>query len=281
MGERAANIIDDLVADYDGELPFWNAWVMGDVSPRVKQAFRAEAKSRPALQADLESIERKKGARFTTEHAQAYLRNALEAVVYLTDKPAPWDLEGVPDITEVAFTPTDEAEAALAAWVRSAVFPLWSELDLPEPRPEDESRFGSEVYRALVSGPQINRFLELDNWLIDIREWCMEANPRALERLLRWLAPKLFEASHQSPHQFQYRLSYRLMLRATLKHYCRRNGIRPTGRKHPDLEIAFDRLSFERMGVLLKQVFDSPPALASAQEEIRCLASSRLVGPLP
>jgi hypothetical protein len=264
-------VFDDAVADYGGELPFWNAWVLGDVPPRVKNAVRAEGERWPALKADVESVDPRKESSPTPE---GELRNANEAVIYLTDRPVKYEQGSLPDITETVLTPAGLSKSQLDHWLRDAVLPLWSELDLPVPT--DDVRFGTEVYHTLVSGTQINRFLDLHHWLETRRDLPSDQSPLALERVLRWLTPQLFEAAPESPDKFRYRLSFRLMLRAALKRFCRTGRFRPTGRIHPDLETAFERLSYERLGELLREMFDSAPRLASDQGGQLARASSQL-----
>ncbi len=268
MNEQNGSVFDDAVADYGGELPFWNAWILGDVPPRVMRAVRAEGKRRSALLADIDSVDLQR-------RSEAELRDALEAVVYLTDRQVNYDPGSLPEITEMVFTPTDKARIDLNYRIREAVFALWDELDLPVPA--GDVRFGTELYRILVSAAQINRFLYLHHWLEHRRDSTSDQSPLALDRVLRWLTPNLFvEAPPGSTEKFRYRLSFRLMLRAALKRFCRTGRFRPTGLKHPDLETAFERLSYERLGELLKAIFDLAEQGLSDQEGHLARASRQL-----
>ena len=66
--------------DHGGEMPFWLAWVHGEIDGSVQDWVRTQARHDPALQQDLDSIE--------APAARTRVAHALEATGYLTPKSA-------------------------------------------------------------------------------------------------------------------------------------------------------------------------------------------------
>jgi len=67
-----------IFADHGGEMPFWLAWVHGEIDGAVQDWVRTQARHDPALQQDLDSIE--------APAARAHVARALEATGYVTPK---------------------------------------------------------------------------------------------------------------------------------------------------------------------------------------------------
>ena len=74
-----------VIEAHGGEVTFWLAWLRGELDDDLQAWFRQQAEKDAELRQDLRSIEQPHGAGYSTRSARAELRNALEAVNYLTE----------------------------------------------------------------------------------------------------------------------------------------------------------------------------------------------------
>lgn len=250
------------IADCGGELPFWLAWLRGELDEDLQAWFRAQAENDAELRQDLRGIEQPHGSGYSTRTARAEIRNALEAVNYLTEnhdgdaaaRPAFLAFEEGRTETDLALagqaagrkdTPGREAnQAELRRRIRSGLFALLEEVEIHVP-PADEVNEGIRLLEHLVGLPAVSKFHQLCH--LQARGVC--DRPSLCDRLLRALAPELFA---QDGVHFRSRLSFRLFLRGRLQHYCRRRGWLPSGPRYRDLPAAFAALSRERIGALVR-----------------------------
>ena len=264
-----------VLAAFGGELPFWLAWLRGELDAELQAWFRQQAEHDPELRQDLRGIEQPYGSGFSTRAARAEVRDALEAMTYLTEANG----EGVSSLpvllathdevqteTDLALLgqATDRKEergpsanqAELRRRIRSGLFALLEEVEIRVPAAE-EVREGTRLLEHLVGLPAITRFVHLH-----MLPACIVQQPPSLRsRLLRELAPTLFVRDGE---RLRYRLSFRLFLRSRLQHACRPRGWLPAGPRYRDLTTAFAALSRERIGTLIRGLLASREVFQTA-----------------
>lgn len=255
----------DAIASHGGEVPFWLAWLRGELDADLQGWVRQRAEQDPELRNDLRSIEQPHSSGYSTRAARAEVRNALEAGNYLVEAPPP--TAGLPgafalcDFEEQTETdlvlsrtgtaigrkghPQDEANAAeLRRRIRTGLFALLEEVEITVP-PAEEVREGTQLLEHLVGLSAVSRFLQLQQ----LQARATGSHPSLHDRLLRVLVPELFAKEGE---RFRYRLSFRLFLRSRLQHCCRNRGWLPAGPRFRDLPSAFAALSRERIGALVR-----------------------------
>ncbi|HEY7310292.1 MAG TPA: hypothetical protein VH643_13090 [Gemmataceae bacterium] len=263
-----------VIQAHGGEVTFWLAWLRGELDDDLQAWFRHQAEKDAELRQDLRSIEQPHGAGYSTRSARAELRNALEAVNYLTEnhggdpaaRPALLAFEEVQTETDLALTvqssgrkdtPAREAnQAELRRRIRSSLFALLEEVEIHVPAADEVSE-GTLLLEHLVGLPAVSKFHQLCH--LQARGVCAGAALR--DRLLRAMAPDLF--AHDGTH-FRNRLSFRLFLRSRLQHYCRRRGWLPVGPRYRDLPSAFAALSRERIGALVRGMLSAHDVFQAA-----------------
>jgi hypothetical protein len=105
------------------------------------------------------------------------------------------------------------------------------------PTAERQREQVEELFAHLVGPPSLKRFAELSRWLAEVRARAGDPHPDALDRLFRWLAPKVFLDERGKP---VYHLSFAVYLRARLFEYSRgQPDWRPRGPRFRDLRAAF------------------------------------------
>jgi hypothetical protein len=130
-----------------------------------------------------------------------------------------------------------------------------------------EAVLGTEILRqvfddsgtASAEAGTAPSFRELDRWLNQLRQRFRrsqvmgELELRPSDQALRQLTPQLLEEHNSS---WSYQLSFRLFLRSRLLEFCRTRGLRPRpperGGRFTDLDAAFDALTRERLGEVLR-----------------------------
>jgi hypothetical protein len=106
--------------------------------------------------------------------------------------------------------------------------------------PERQAEQLEALFAHLVGPPSLNRFADLSRWVADVRARANGPPPDALDRLFRWLAPKVFPGEKGQP---VYHLNFALYLRARFLEYSRRQpDWRPRGPRFRDLRAAFQGL---------------------------------------
>jgi hypothetical protein len=274
-----------VLAAHGGELPFWLAWLRGELDADLQAWFRQQAEHDAALRNDLRSIEQPHGAGYSTRGARAEVRNALEAGNYLTEASGgdPANLpRGLAAFEEAEQTETDLAlsgqgadrkeasgreanQAELRLRIRSGLFALLEEVEIQVP-PDEEAREGTRLLEHLVGLAAVSKFVQLQRLQL-----CAGLTPSTLrDRLLRALVPELFARDGEG---FRYRLSFRLFLRSRLQHYCRQRGWLPSGPRFRDLPSAFAALSRERIGTRLRGMLAARDVFQAAGVPCRQLAA--------
>jgi hypothetical protein len=253
-----------VIAAHGGEVRFWLAWLREELDRDLQAWFRQQAEHDPALRNDLRGIEQPHGSGYSTRTARAEVRNALETCNYLTessgDGPAA-PPRSLPLFEEAEQTETDLAlsgrgaggkepagreanQMELRRRIRSGLFALLEEVEIHVP-PDEEARVGTHLLEHLVGLPAVSRFVQFQR----LQHRGGGANPTLRDRLLRALAPEVFDRLGEG---FRYRLSFRLFLRWRLQHYCRQRGWQPVGPRYRDLSSAFAALSRERIGICVR-----------------------------
>jgi hypothetical protein len=245
-----------VIADHGGEVPFWQAWINDELHADLKAWLRQQAAGDAELARDLRSVEQPAGPGFSTQAARELVQSALEAHAYLVAAD-PSDEAGETTFTDVAVGAGDEGGVPSRARhrLRPALFALLEAVEVPLPLPDQEAAEGRRLLDELVGPAAIERFRSLDTTAQLVRRRAAEARPVVLYRVLRGLVPDLCDGEH-----FRGRLSYRLYLRARLKHYCRRRGWRPAGPTFHDLATAFEALSRQRIGDIIRGMADTDEA---------------------
>ncbi|MGH7168793.1 MAG: hypothetical protein ACRELG_00755 [Gemmataceae bacterium] len=252
-----------VITAFGGELPFWLAWLRGELDADLQAWFRQQAEPDAELRQDLRGIEQPHGSGYSTRAARAELRDALEAMNYLTEghgeEMSPLSVllathEEVQTETDLALLQQgiDQKEergqsanqAELRRRIRSGLFALLEEVEIRVPAAEEASE-GTRLLEHLVGRPAIARFVHLHTLPARVAEQA----PSLRSRLLRELAPALFVREGE---RFRYRLSFRLFLRSSLRHACRRRGWLPAGPRYRDLTSAFAALSRDRIATLIR-----------------------------
>jgi hypothetical protein len=261
-----------VITAHGGELAFWLAWLRGELEEDLQGWFRQQAESDTELRQDLRSIEQPHGAGYSTRSARAEIRNALEAVNYLTDnrdgdpatRPALFAFEEAQTVTDLAHEAGGRKDASvreanhaeLRRRIRSGLFALLEEVEIHVP-PADEASEGTRLLEHLVGLPAVSKFHQLCQ--LQARAVC--GRPTLRDRLLRALAAELF--AQQGGH-FCQRLSFRLFLRSRLQHSCRQQGWLPAGPRYRDLPAAFAALSRERIGTLVRGMLSAREVFQAA-----------------
>jgi hypothetical protein len=226
------------MVDYGGELSMWNAWVLGDVPPTVKNAFRAVARKIPSLQADLMSIEQPTdGVR-----AEDALRNMLQVTAYLSSNP------NTPNINDqlapiVLKRGAINFDAEYATWFDTYLRPFMAEkLELPVDATTNNTAGLSERLKEALFGEEVlKRYQEVAGWLAKFKE--SNSHDLALPRMLLRLGGE--ELLKDEP-------SFAVSVKAHLNLFCRKNGLRPKGNLHPYLQTAFERIDHDEFAVMLR-----------------------------
>lgn len=267
-----------VMSDHGGELTFWLAWLSGELVDDLCDWFRLQAHTEAALRKDLASIDQ--------PAAREQLRNALEATNYVTPRDGVRKA-GVEPLTGFALkdeedsdTLVDQAGTALS-WndvyppyredhqrelhrrVSGSLFLLLGEVEVP--LPVDEAGEATILLHHLVGRPSIDRFRQLDRWLNEARRQVETSLLLALDRVLHWLTPELFQSDREG---FCYHLSFRLFLRFRLKDYCKQRGWRPAGPRYQDLSTAFANLHRERIGQIVYQAIEESETEALEQARV-------------
>jgi hypothetical protein len=242
-----------VIADHGGDVPFWLAWINDELPDEIKAWFRQQAAGDAGLARDLRSVEQRAGPGFSARAARELVQAALEAHAYLVEAD-PSGEAGEPSFTDLAFGGGDRGAGQPAARreLRPALFALLEAVEVPVPPPDQEVAEAGRLLAELVGPQALEHFRGLDATVDAIRRRRAEARPPALDRLLRGLVPDLFDE-----RRFRPRLSYRLYLRARLKRYCRRRGWHPAGPAFADLATAFEALSRDRIGRIIRQMADT------------------------
>jgi hypothetical protein len=274
-----------IIAEYGGEIPFWLAWLRGELDADLQAWFRQQSEHDAALRNDLRCIEQPHGAGYSTRAARAELRNALEAGNYLTEASGDDQADlprGLAAFEEAGQTETDLAlsgqgmdrkeaagreanQAELRRRIRSGLFALLEEVEIRVP-PDEEAREGTRLLEHLVGLPAVSKFVQLQR----LQQCAGLAHATLRDRLLRTLAPELFAREGEG---FRYRLSFRLFLRWRLQHYCRQRGWLPAGPRFRDLPSAFAALSHERIGIRLRGMLAARDVFQAAGVPCRQLAA--------
>lgn len=243
-----------VINDHGGDAAFWRGWALGELDPDVQAWVREQAKGNAALRKDLLSIEPSLVG--STKAAHAEVNNALEADRYLADGarllplyPGENGEEAITDIALIEGKPPGARSGGpprkVRHWIGSGLFALLEEVEIALPA-ADEAAEGSRLLQHLAGPEALTRFRRLHDWLSAVRA---QPADRALDRLLRDLAPRLFEKNADGYH---CHLSFRLYLRARLQDYCERQGWLPVGPRFYDLTTAFAALSRERIGEVVR-----------------------------
>jgi hypothetical protein len=276
--------VRSVIETQGGEVAFWMAWINGDLDAEFMNWFRDQVGGDPGLEADLRSIEQQAGGRFSTQTARAIARAALEASTYLTEvtvRRAP----GVPlprpgeEMTEVALREPVQVSGRQAPerhrvrqMVKPSLFQLLEEVEIHVPDHQAQS-VGRELLAELVGAERVQYFRQLNEQL---QTWRAQAavEATALYRVLRQLVPELFSTEGNCP---RYQLSFRLFLKERLKRYCRRQGWAPAGPRFYDLMSAFDALSREGIGVVVRRAEDQDEPVPPDWAEGLQLAAAEFV----
>src|SRR5437879_1324661 len=112
-----------VIEDHGGTVPFWMSWIQGDLDSELQAWFREQAAGDAELRKDLQSIEQKAGAGFTTQTAREIVGNVLEASSYLVAVEAAEAEEGVTDVALTEEEGADSGPAALPQRLREKVRP--------------------------------------------------------------------------------------------------------------------------------------------------------------
>jgi hypothetical protein len=278
-----------VIADHGGEAPFWLAWIHGDLAPPLQEWVREQGEHDLSLARDLRSVEQPDGQGFTTRPARELLAAALEAYGYLvTAGPDPDEADDGEPLTAVAgredelsdlTRPVKGGERAsreptrARELLRPALFDLLEAVEVPVP-PADQVAEGNRLLTELVGPEALGHFHSLAAVARDVRRRAARGDLPALYRVLRGLAPGLFDAE-----RYREQLSYRLYLRARLKRYCRRRGWQPAGPRYRTLSAAFAVLSRKQIGRIIARMQQAPwpHGRAEAREQWRvglCLAAA-------
>lgn len=284
-----------VMADHGGELHFWLAWLSGELNRDLEVWFREQAPRDPGLKRDLESIDR--------PAARVYLHDALEATNYLApyDPSIPGTatvLPGLEALTGVAVGGDEPVAAALgpgrmarvfragaAAAARKvrrlrgddrdaprelrrrvghSLFSLLAEVEVPLPRC-DEALEATVLLGHLVGLPAVDHFRRLELWLRELRGPAPGRGCAALDRVLSWLTPELFE---MRANEFCFQISFRRYLCSRLKEYCKQRGWRPVGPRYRDLDSAFAQLRRERIGDIIRQALHEAEGEGLAEAKV-------------
>jgi hypothetical protein len=264
-----------VITAFGGELPFWLAWLRGELDADLQAWFRQQAEHDPELRQDLRSLEQPHGSGYSTRAARSEVRDALEALHYLTEahgeetSSLPVLLatkEEVQTETDLAVSPRgvqrkDEPgrpanPTELRRRIRSGLFALLEEVEIRVP-PAEEASQGTRLLEHLVGLPAISRFVHLHTLPACIAQ---QLSPLR-SRIVQEMAPALFVRDGE---HFRYRLSFRLFLRSRLQHACRRRGWLPAGPRYRDLTSAFAALSRERIGTLVRGLIASREVFQTA-----------------
>jgi hypothetical protein len=254
----------DVIAAHGGEVAFWLAWLRGELDADLQAWFRRQAETDATLRADLRSIEQPHASGYSTHAARADLRNALEAVHYLTESagsdaphlPASFAFQEDAVQTETDLVLSEYGKDAhsvsvrevnqseLRRRIRSGLFALLEEIEIHVPAAEEAGE-GTRLLEHLAGLPAMSKFLHLHQ----LQSRSATDPPSLRDRLLRELAPELYVRDGE---RLRYRLSFRLFLRSRLQHSCRQRGWLPAGPRFRDLPSAFAALSRERIGTLVR-----------------------------
>ncbi|HTU22158.1 MAG TPA: hypothetical protein VMG10_29230 [Gemmataceae bacterium] len=252
-----------VITAFGGELPFWLAWLRGELDADLQAWFRQQAEHDPPLLHDLRSIEQPHGSGYSTRAARTEVRDALEAMNYLTEAHARERaaLSSLLAGHEEEQTETDLAllrqgtdrkgersrpanQTELRRRIRSGLFALLEEVEIRVPAAEEVSQ-GTRLLEHLVGPPAITRFVHLHALPARIAKQA----PSLRFRLVQEMAPALFVREEE---RFRNRLSFRSFLRGRLQYACRRRGWLPAGPRYRDLTSAFAALSRDRIGTLVR-----------------------------
>jgi hypothetical protein len=274
-----------VIAAHGGEVPFWLAWLRGELDADLQAWVRQQAEHDAELRDDLRRIEQQHGSGYSTRAAHAEVRDVLEAGNYLTESPG----GGTSDVphtlasfeggeqTETDLLLSDQGvnrkesagreanQGELRRRIRSGLFALLEEVEIHVP-PAEEAREGTRLLEYVVGLPALSKFVQLQR--LQQHSRCSHASLR--DRLLQTLAPEFFAREGEG---FRYRLSYRLFLRSRLQHFCRRRGWLPAGPRYRDLPTAFAALSRERIGTLLRGLLASREVFQAAGVPCQHLAA--------
>ncbi len=274
-----------IIAAHGGEVPFWLAWLRGELDADLQAWFRRQAEQDAALQNDLRSLEQPHGSGYSIRAARTDVRNALEAGNYLVESSEGGQADlsrSRATLEEAEQTETDLAlagqskgrktaagrevhQAELRRRIRSGLFALLEEVEIQVP-PDEETREGTRLLEHLVGLPAVSKFVQLQR----LQQCAGLTHATLRERLLRALAPELFARAGEG---FRYRLSFRLFLRSRLQHYCRQRGWLPAGPRFRDLPTAFAALSRERIGTRLRGMLAARDVFQSAGVPCRQLTA--------
>lgn len=279
-----------VIERHGGELPFWMAWTHGELDAELQAWFRQQAATDPQLHDDLGSIEQPDGNGVSTQAVRDLVRHTLEATNYLVEDfpEEPTNLamgsssSAASEQTETDLAFADDADSpdssmedcpkvqasagsVLRRRIRSGLFAILDEIDI-RIDPAQEAAEGSQMLHHLVGQDAVACFRRLHDVVEQLRGRVASPPLLARERMLQQLAPKLFEPKGE---QYPYHLSYRLFLRARLLHYCRRRGWQPSGARYHDLASAFDALSRERIGEIIRQELVAAKMLAGVVDASR------------
>jgi hypothetical protein len=311
LNERLTTVAA-VVRDHGGDEAFWSAWVLDELTPAVRDWVRGQAAKDPKLRRDLASIESpsaraevrqaleatnylaRPGA--PTPAAQAPRKRPpaghdpggfpLDELTYLVVRdsvpktPAPTG--PVPPARpavrgEVGPAPPAKAVAArpgrVYRYLQQALFRLLQELELSLPAGA-EAREATCLLRHLVGPDSVAHFRRLTRWLEAARARATVEDPPALDRLLGWLTPELFERASGG---YAQQPSFRLYLRALFRGYAEGKGWTPHGPRHADLGDAFAALTRERIGELVREAVTGSAEAVAADADAALDAEARQV----
>jgi hypothetical protein len=158
-------------------------------------------------------------------------------------------------------------------YLQQALFRLLEELELSLTKGA-EAREATCLLRHLVGPESVSRFRGLTRWLETARDRAAAEDPPALDRLLGWLTPELFE---RGPGGYARQPSFRLYLRALFRRYAEANNLTPSGPRHADLDDAFAGLTRERIGELVREAVTGSAEPAAVEDDAVLDAEARQV----